>query len=518
MWNVITVSLRQRIVPDAPARPGQRRLPPGGVGDDAARRRPRRRRRRPVSIRAVFWACRRPQPPLPADPARPGERRRDRRRRGGASRTPARRCRSGYGHRAPAPGRSPVAVGAVVVVGAGVGGIAVATANAGRRTDREPSGDRPRLRPALRRSWTRRGRRRRRGCAPDPVGAARGPSALALDPLRPGRGVPRRARAVASSSSTTAASTASVVLDLSDDTQRRGRRRSARPRRRSRRRLAVRVPDDRAQDDVVTAYPLDDRGRPDAARRGRSSSRSTTRPRRRTTAAPSASVPTASCTPGSATAAGSATRAGTPRTGRRCSARSSASTRRPARPSPYRVPADNPFVGRDRLAARRSGSSGSATRSASPSTPRPATCGSATSASRAGRSSTCSGRRRRRQPRLGPPRGHDRLRGRRRPRPVASSPCTPTAIAAGTAPWSRESSCDDAGAGDAAVARRLDPLHRLLQRADHGVPPGRRWRSHRSSSTPGPASSARSRSRRARRRRLGPLPRGPRVPARGADP
>ena len=83
----------------------------------------------------------------------------------------------------------------------------------------------------------------------------------------------------------------------------------------------------------------------------------------------------------SATAAAAAIRRATPRTSTRCSARSCASTstdrRRAVRP--LRDPVDNPFVG-ERRRATRSGRTACATRGASRSTARPASCGSPTSA------------------------------------------------------------------------------------------------------------------------------------------
>ena len=81
-----------------------------------------------------------------------------------------------------------------------------------------------------------------------------------------------------------------------------------------------------------------------------------------------------------ATRAPGTRRAATASRSARCSARSCGSTRPRAAGSAYTVPADNPFVGHGRRAARRSGPTGCATRGASRSTRRPATSGSATSA------------------------------------------------------------------------------------------------------------------------------------------
>ena len=346
---------------------------------------------------------------------------------------------------APAPDVVLVAVGAVVVAGAAASA-ASPSAIADRGDGPTPSraaADRA-VRPAVRRSCSPPPPVARTAARPDRSARSRQPTALAFDPPRPGDGAPRRARRVVCARRRRRHRAGDVVLDLTDDTHARGRRRPARPGLRPRRRVAVRVPHRRrAQDECVTAYPLDDERR---ARRGRRAASSSTvdhppseqhhggglrvrarrlpvpRPRRRRRARRPAGQ-----RPGRLDA---------------CSARCSASTRRPAAPSPTAsrpttrssagdgcaagdlgLGLRNPF----RLVVRR--------RDRRPVDRR-------RRASRAGRSSTAlpAGRAGGAQLRVGHPRGHAPLRGRRAPGGEPSSPCTPTPTAAGGAPSSAGSS------------------------------------------------------------------------------
>jgi glucose/arabinose dehydrogenase len=152
-------------------------------------------------------------------------------------------------------------VGAVVVVGAGVGGIAVATAGAGDSpTPSEAATDRACARAYVQLDAMR--PRSKEGLRVSPLGAARLPAALALDPTRAGRAFlgERAGRVRVVDGSTFRRD---VVLDLTADTNSDGDGGL----------LAMAV--DPAgkwlyvyrttvgQDDVITAYPLDGGGLPD---------------------------------------------------------------------------------------------------------------------------------------------------------------------------------------------------------------------------------------------------------------
>ena len=174
--------------------------------------------------------------------------------------------------------------------------------------------------------------------------------------------------------------------------QRRGRRRPARARLDPDRRLAVRLPNRSVPGRRDHGLPArrrraaraDGRGGP---RRGRPPHLAAC-----TTAAPSASGPTATCTPGSATAAGSATHAANAQDGSTLLGKLLRIDPTPEGAEPVRGARRQPVRRPRRLAARDLGARGAQPVPPHASTPRPATCGSATSASRAGRSSTSSPR------------------------------------------------------------------------------------------------------------------------------
>ena len=198
----------------------------------------------------------------------------------------------------------------------------------------------------------------------------------------------RRARRAACVPLSRRHAAASPILDISDDVVDRRPSRacstsSSRPTARRSTSATASAPDG---DTRVASYPVSgdavDTGRPARAAGRRAAVPATT------TAATSRSVPTATCTWRWATAAAAATPRATGRTRRPCWARSCASTRRRRRRRRTASRADNPFA--DGAAARpRCGSTGCATRGASPSTPRPATCGWPTSARTRSRRSTC---------------------------------------------------------------------------------------------------------------------------------
>ncbi len=66
MWNVVTVSLRQQVVPRAPARPGEQRLPHARLGPDAAGRAGRRLRRARGGLERPLCRGGGPLRPVPA--------------------------------------------------------------------------------------------------------------------------------------------------------------------------------------------------------------------------------------------------------------------------------------------------------------------------------------------------------------------------------------------------------------------------------------------------------------------
>ena len=151
-------------------------------------------------------------------------------------------------------------VGLVVALAVCAGGIAVAATNG----DDGPSPSRAATDRDCERPYVRLDPRRPRpkdGLSAKPIGAARAPAVLALDPTRPGRAfLGERAGRVRAVDGVTIGH--QVVLDLSDDTQREGDGGL----------LGLAVdPDgdwlyvyrtDRSQDDFITAYPLDDDGLP----------------------------------------------------------------------------------------------------------------------------------------------------------------------------------------------------------------------------------------------------------------